>query len=262
MYKYFGLLLIALLAAYVGYKYYSDERIDAREAVNRGILQVKKDKPTLTSDEEKLLRLQLAVVSFVSATGNPPSSLDELVPKYIDRVPDDPATGQRYAYERRGNSYSIGQEAISGQTPDENVIAQGRGGESERVAAKESFINPNTIVEDTFIYDPVGRRDPFLPFNVTAKDEKPSDIPPLERYKLSQLRLTAVIADLEGNLKGNVEDEQGKGYMVKPATKIGDSGGVVVKIEPDRLKILETQRDFAGNETSKVVEMVIQKKSK
>ena len=264
MYKYLALILIVVLGAYVGFKYFTDEKIDARESVNKGIEQVKRQRP-INAEEEKLLRLQLAVVSYIAAKGTPPHSLDELVPEYLDRVPEDPATGQRYAYTRTGNKYFIGQQTkVSSQDSVGNMPAgtgvRSQGGDQLTMGGQ--FINPNTMVEEEFIYDPAGKRDPFLPFDVSVKEDKPSDLPPLERYKLGQLRLTAVIADLDGNLKGNVEDEQGKGYLVKPGTKIGDNGGVAVKIESDRIKILETQRDLLGNETSKVIEMVIQKKSK
>lgn len=265
MYKYYlAIFSIVLLGGYVGFKYFTDEKNDSREAINKSVDQAKKQR-AINSDEEALLRLQLAVISFMSANnGEPPALLDELVPKYIDRVPEDPITGQRYAYERSGNKYSIGQQTRQSEQSraSEKTEPQAVSKEATHVALGDSFINPNTMVAEGYIYDPLGKRDPFLPFDLSSKKDLPSDLPPLERYKLGQLRLTAVIADLDGVLKGNVEDEQGKGYLVEPGTKVGDNGGVVVKVEADRIKILETQRDLVGNETSKVIEMTIQKKAK
>ena len=72
--------------------------------------------------------------------------------------------------------------------------------------------------------------------------------PPLERYSVGQLKITAILADLTGSggRTAIVEDATGKGYTVKKGTKIGNKNGVVVAIDEDKIHIVESIVDFTG----------------
>ncbi|MCC6931630.1 MAG: pilus assembly protein PilP [Deltaproteobacteria bacterium] len=262
MYKYIVGLIALALVGYIGYYYYTDDSIDSKTSIERNVQQIKRQK-SITPDEELLLRLQLAVISFISEHHNPPNSLNELVPAYIEVVPKDPSTNALYAYRREGSSYVIGTQQTKVREGQANTATAAADSSAGAVAiASSDFVNPNSLVEEDYFYDPSVKRDPFLPFDFSQKAMAAGDIPPLERYKLGQLRLTAVISDAQGQLKGNVEDTQGKGYFVEVGTKIGDAAGAVIAVEKDKIIILETQRDIVGNESMKKIEMPIQKKSK
>ena len=91
-----------------------------------------------------------------------------------------------------------------------------------------------------------GLRDPFRPFNLALRP-KPVETPrtPLEQYDVGALKLVAVIFDTQ-NPKAMVEDDTGLGYTVGLGTKIGNQGGVVKTIEPDRVVVEEDFVDFYG----------------
>ena len=52
-----------------------------------------------------------------------------------------------------------------------------------------------------------------------------------------------------------VEDSAGLGYIITTGTPIGSSGGVVRSIEPRRVVIEESTRDFYGDAKPKEVVM-------
>ena len=102
-------------------------------------------------------------------------------------------------------------------------------------------------------YDPTEHRDPFRPprLNGTAQARTP-----LETYQLGQLKLVGVVAQpFAGGYRAMVEDSAGLGYIITTGTPIGSSGGVVRSIEPRRVVIEESARDFYGDVKSKEVVM-------
>ncbi len=103
-----------------------------------------------------------------------------------------------------------------------------------------------------------GLRDPFRPFNLALRP-KPVETPktPLEQYDVGALKLVAVIYDTQ-DPKAMVEDDTGLGYTVAHGTKIGNQGGVVKTIEPDRVVVEEEFVDFYGEK--KKTEIVLRLK--
>jgi Tfp pilus assembly protein PilP len=91
-----------------------------------------------------------------------------------------------------------------------------------------------------------GLRDPFRPFNLALRP-KPVETPrtPLEQYDVGALKLVAVIYDTQ-NPKAMVEDDTGLGFTVGVGTRIGNQGGVVKVIEPERVLVEEEFVDFYG----------------
>ncbi|MBI3302287.1 MAG: pilus assembly protein PilP [Deltaproteobacteria bacterium] len=104
-------------------------------------------------------------------------------------------------------------------------------------------------VEDTYRYDPAGKRDPFLsPFTAATPElgtaeEQPKT--PLQRFDLGQLKLVGVIWEAS-EPKALIEDSGGLGYIVTRGTLIGSKGGVIKTIEPKRVVVEEYQTDFYG----------------
>jgi len=110
------------------------------------------------------------------------------------------------------------------------------------------------------LYNPVGKRDPFVPFiKVVAKAVRGdlSSLPPLQRYDLGELKFVGVIWGA-GLKKALVEDAEGKGYTVGVGTKIGSSGGVVTRITEDEIVVRETFRDYTGGKIERESSLKLQ----
>lgn len=92
-----------------------------------------------------------------------------------------------------------------------------------------------------FIYNPAGRRDPFVPLVQKIKKTvvKPrKDRGPLEKFELSQLRLMALLI-VQGVPRAMVKAPDGKSYTVKPGDLIGTTSGLVKRIETKKVVIDE-----------------------
>jgi len=91
-------------------------------------------------------------------------------------------------------------------------------------------------------YDPIGKPDPFEPFDFTRIGVF---IPtsPLQQFELSQLKLVGIIWGIP-DARALVEDPVGKGYIVQRGTKVGKNDGTVIRILADELVVLEKYEDF------------------
>jgi len=107
--------------------------------------------------------------------------------------------------------------------------------------------------EQVALYDPRGKRDPFVSFiRVDERKKAGMDtalLPPLQRYDLGELKFVGVIWTKKG-ARGLVEDAEGKGYSVTVGTRIGRSGGVVSRITGKEILVKE---EFVGNRGEKIV---------
>jgi type IV pilus assembly protein PilP len=112
----------------------------------------------------------------------------------------------------------------------------------------------DSLMDKEYTYDPTGKRDPFRPFNL--KVEKKSEVPPeeltpLQRYNLSQLKLTAIIFDSEkGTGIAMVEAPDKKGYNIIIGSEIG--GGRVVRITETDVQVEMSYEDFYGNTEKRI----------
>lgn len=107
--------------------------------------------------------------------------------------------------------------------------------------------------EPASLYDPRGKRDPFVSF-IRVEERRKAGVgaallPPLQRYELGELKYVGVIWTKKGAL-ALVEDGEGKGYSVTVGTRIGRSGGVVSRITGKEIFVREV---FVGNRGNKVV---------
>ncbi len=123
------------------------------------------------------------------------------------------------------------------------------------------------------IYDPKERLNPFIPLfraddkTATADqmgkpDKKKSKkrIPqtPLERISLNQLKLVAIIRAPSGN-RALVEDNSGKGYIIKNGTYVGLNSGLVTQINPDSVIVEEELENLMGELILQNTEIKLQK---
>jgi len=107
--------------------------------------------------------------------------------------------------------------------------------------------------EPAALYDPRGKRDPFVSFIKVEERRKGAigtgSLPPLQRYELGELKFVGVIWTKKG-ARGLVEDAEGKGYSVTVGMRIGRSGGVVSRITGKEILVRE---EFVGNRGEKIV---------
>ena len=121
------------------------------------------------------------------------------------------------------------------------------------------------VVEETaYHYDPMGKKDPFLP--LIKEGDKISDsllvkgpLTPLQKYSLAELKLVAVLQAGEQS-KAMVEDSKGDGYILSKGTLIGDKYGEVTQIKNNEVVIVEKEIDVSSGEINdKTVSLILHK---
>jgi len=104
--------------------------------------------------------------------------------------------------------------------------------------------------EAVVLYNPAGKRDPFVPFLKTEPQLRAKAgleaLPPLQRYELGELKLVGVIW-VKAGARALVEDAEGKGYTVNVGTRIGRSGGVVIRITDREVVVREEMVGVRGD---------------
>ncbi|MGA1843844.1 MAG: pilus assembly protein PilP [bacterium] len=152
--------------------------------------------------------------------------------------------------------------------------AEGFPGEGEDAAMEDpnglAIADPNSpataessmeLKEDDYHYNPFGRRDPF--YSKLWEDKK--ELQPnkkligVQRYDLSELKLVGIVWGALGR-KGVVETPEGKSYLVKDGTPIGDDNGMVKAITNQEVVIQEFETDYLGNRIEKITVMKIEHK--
>jgi type IV pilus assembly protein PilP len=122
-------------------------------------------------------------------------------------------------------------------------------------ASKEKQVaSISTTTQITDFYNPEGKLDPFAPLikekpeALAVKDRKAVRrklLTPLEKLDLSQLKLVSILRASSGN-RALVEEDSGKGYIIKKGTYIGTNSGRVIDILPDKIIIEEEVEDIYG----------------
>ena len=106
---------------------------------------------------------------------------------------------------------------------------------------------PDAKTAATYKYNPIGKPDPFKPFieqELSPKKKTASrtlPISPLQREGIDKFRLVGVSGDDHRRI-AIVQDVKGKAYPIFLGTYIGQNGGRVVEILPDRIIIEEKNK--------------------
>jgi Tfp pilus assembly protein PilP len=243
---YIGIIVFLLLVLLGIFFYEENEQIvmTPKEAIEQGISQLR-DAGNVTPEQENILRVQLAIADYIANYGEPPDSLESLVPRYFDVVPQD--RGQPITYKRKGSEFELDYVAT-----EDDEISEGSQ-ESKKSSVQIDFVNPNTVEIEDFVYDPSGKRDPFQPFDFSPRVVIDESLPPLERYDVSQLRTAAILTDASGERFAMIEDVNGKGHSVRIGTRVGNKNGTVVSIDENQVNVLESITDFTGETRQNLV---------
>jgi len=112
-----------------------------------------------------------------------------------------------------------------------------------------------------YSYNPAGRRDPFAPIieKELTKKAASSERPPLERYNISEFKLSGIIWGGFG-YNAMLEGPDGKGYFVRVGTILGPNRGTVKKITQYSLVIEEKYKTYTGETERKEIIMELRKK--
>lgn len=229
--------------------------VSPADSINENVKKLKAS-GEINSDQENLMKIQLAIVDYIAVKHTPPESLDLLVPRYFKTLPLNPDTKKPFQYEKKGDSYVILDAMTASNKTDDS-----QAGQKEEKKKEEEFLNPNNLEIEDFVYVSEGKRDPFLPFDLAPKTANNENLPPLERYDLAQLKVSAILTDKIGGMVAIVEDATGKGYTVKVGSKIGDKNGTVVSIDETQLNVLEKVTDFTGEVKQDLRSVKLQKAS-
>ncbi|PLY03588.1 MAG: hypothetical protein C0623_00800 [Desulfuromonas sp.] len=115
--------------------------------------------------------------------------------------------------------------------------------------------------EEKYIYNPIGKRDPFEnPLQVIDEVAPGSGEPltPLQKFDLGQLRLIGVIIG-KGEPRGMVIAPDGKSFILTVGTKVGKNDGTVVDITTDAIIVKEKYYDFTGEIKTSVQQIMLPK---
>lgn len=150
---------------------------------------------------------------------------------------------------------ALGAGATFGQdAPAEAPSAAERPAPGEQPPAADAPpAEPATDVEPRRVATGTSMRDPFRPFTLDLRPQREEQpITPLQRYELAQLRVVAVVLNLNPP-RALLEDSSGMGFIVTPGTPVGRRNGVVTAIQPRRILVEEKAMDFYGREQAKLV---------
>jgi len=113
-------------------------------------------------------------------------------------------------------------------------------------------------VEDAYIYDSTGKRDPFRSFRFVDDEVPTPGFGPLGDYELGQLSVVAAVWETN-KPRALISDPGGRSFVVHEGSQIGKNNGRVIHIGDNLVLVKETFVDFEGNETTKDVEMRIRR---
>ena len=140
-----------------------------------------------------------------------------------------------------------GASYASAQTPEQ---AEGpAGGEP---ASAEVFSISGALEDETFRYNPAGRRDPFKSLlKLQSKQKDLSSLPPIQQLDLAQIKITGVVMDEIEGPRAMIKSPTGRTFVVKKGMIIGKNEGEIIEVSLQGIRVVEKFVDFIGKETLK-----------
>lgn len=192
-------------------------------------------------DERGVKRLALAVVACLA-----------LLAAACSENPTSGPTAEDYKAERERLLAQMKKNKGNKAPPAEVV------GEAAPAEDGDSVLGGFEMVGGTYTYDPRGKRDPFEQYRYNGGNADSAIQTPLMAYELGQLSVVAVVWST-GNRRALVSDPRGETHLVKEGSPIGKNDGLVIHIGDNMVLVKETYVDFAGEMTTKDVELQIRK---
>lgn len=92
-------------------------------------------------------------------------------------------------------------------------------------------------------------RNPFTPLFSVKSGAGQDDHKSLRDYEISQLRLTAIIRDIEGHATASLEAPNGRDFIINVGSAVGPHGGKVVEISQSRIVIAQEVPSGQGQDS-------------
>lgn len=145
--------------------------------------------------------------------------------------------------------------------------------QTQKVAPKADMAGKQVAPQETpppppkYVYDPSGRRDPFIPLVATTKRSASSPqegaemvpLEPLQKFDLEQLRLIGIVM-VKPQPIAMVAAPDGKSYILKKGVKLGRNNGSVIAITIESVVVQEQYIDISGDVRTATVEIKLPKK--
>lgn len=138
------------------------------------------------------------------------------------------------------------------KAPAKKKKAKKKSGKAAKLAGSVGYAKG----DQDYFYDARDKRDPFRSFRFLNDGEEKKDFGPLGDFELGQLELSAVIWDAN-NPRALILDPGGRSYIVREGAAIGKNNGQVIHIGDNLVLVKETYENFAGERTTKDVELRI-----
>lgn len=114
--------------------------------------------------------------------------------------------------------------------------------------------------KDSYTYNPVGKRDPFVPFSGEFVSYSVVPKTPLEKYSLNELNLTGIIWGIS-DPRALIKAPDGYSYIVRMDAPIGRNRGRVSRITKKELYVEEEYRDPTGKTVIKESKFELKKEN-
>lgn len=146
--------------------------------------------------------------------------------------------------------------ACGGSAPPSSPAQQAKAA----VAKPPPSPEPAAPAAPTYVYNPIGKRDPFRSPEAEPATQaalaNATCTEPLCRFDIDQLTLVAVVSG-DANPLAMVQDPAGRGYFVRRNTRVGRQGGKVTQIMSDAVVITEYFTTPDGKTTANPVTLAI-----
>lgn len=162
-----------------------------------------------------------------------------------------------------GDEPSTGPSAADYKAERERLIAQMKASKKSAPTAPRAAPEGEPMesgfgaMASSYSYDKKGKRDPFRPYRHDANQLRGPKTP-LMAYELEQLSVVALVWETN-NPRALVSDPRGDIHVVKEGSPIGKNEGLVIHIGDNIVLVKETYVDFAGEMTTKDVELTIRR---
>lgn len=125
------------------------------------------------------------------------------------------------------------------------VVAMG-----EKAASKDATLEFDAPKPggNTFIYSPIGKRDPFKAPQAKRLARDLAAVNPLERFNLEQLHLRAILKGL-GKNKAMFEDPEGKTHILQEGATLGRERASVSRILNTEVILTVRTFNYLGQES-------------
>jgi type IV pilus assembly protein PilP len=113
---------------------------------------------------------------------------------------------------------------------------------------------------EIYVYDPKGRRDPFVSLVQVAKTkvEKKPGASPIENYDLEDIKLIAIASDSK-QYYALITLPDKKSYTIRQGMTLGLNNGKVKEIRKDAVFIQEQVKDYKGQIKTKDTTLKLRK---